>query len=128
MTDNESKELSEVKIIAETALKALDDKKALEPTILHVGKHTVLADYFVIATGTSNTHVRALADEVEFKINETLSIQPNHIEGMGGNTWMLLDYGSVVVHVFTKTARDFYKLDKLWADADTDIIKKDIKK
>jgi len=83
----------------------------------------VLADYFVICTGSSNTHVKSLADEVEYKTNELLGIQPNHIEGYSDNTWTLLDYGAVVVHIFTKEGREFYKLEKLWNDATARIIR-----
>lgn len=106
-----------VKELAELILTALDDKKGVDPTILEVGKHTVLADYFVICTGTSNTHVRALADEVAFQTEQKLGVKPGHIEGFSDNTWTLLDYGSVVVHVFTEEGREYYKLEKLWKDA-----------
>ena len=93
----------------------LDNKKGLDVTALEVGSQTILADYFVLATGTSNTHVRALADEVEFKLREELNVEPTHIEGASGNAWTLLDYGCVVIHVFTTQARDFYKLERLWS-------------
>lgn len=74
-----------------------------------------IADYFVIATGTSSTHVRSLADEVEEKLKAEEALQPR-VEGYRSNSWILLDYGNVVVHVFTQEARDFYDLDRLWAD------------
>lgn len=101
--------------IAKIAAEALDNKKGLDVSVLAVGKQTVLADYFVIATGTSSTHVRALADEAEFKLKEA-GYTCGHIEGHGD--WKLLDYHSVIIHVFTKEARDFYKLEKLWNDAE----------
>ena len=101
--------------IAKIAAEALDSKKGLDVNVLSVGKQTVLADYFVIATGTSSTHVKALADEAEFKLKEAGYVC-GHIEGHGD--WKLLDYHSVIVHVFTKEARDFYKLEKLWNDAE----------
>ena len=100
--------------IAETAYNALDSKKGMDVTLLEVSEQTILADYFVLATGTANTHVRALADEVEFKLKE-IGIEPMHIEGTSGNSWTLLDYGCVVVHIFTSQARDFYKLERLWS-------------
>lgn len=112
MTANEQKELAEK--IAQTAFKALDDKKGMDVQILDVVEHTSLADYFVIATGTSNTHVHALADEVEFRVKEALEISPLHVEGHRGNIWVLMDYGSVVVHLFTREGREFYNLEKLW--------------
>lgn len=105
----------QARAIAETAYNALDSKKGLDVTLLEVSEQTVLADYFVLATGTANTHVRALADEVEFKLKEELGVEPRHIEGTSGNSWTLLDYGCVVVHVFTSQARDFYKLERLWS-------------
>ena len=103
--------------IAEAAARILDAKKGIDVTTLEVGAQTVLADYFVLATGTSNTHVRALADEAEFKLNEELGVKPGHIEGGDGNSWILLDYGCVVIHIFTAQGREFYKLERLWKDA-----------
>jgi ribosome-associated protein len=116
MDDKKQKELA--KSIADLAYTTLDNKKGLDVTALEVGSQTILADYFVLATGTSNTHVRALADEVEFQLKEQLGVEPNHIEGAAGNAWTLLDYGSVVVNVFTSQARDFYKLERLWNGAE----------
>lgn len=103
--------------LAKLAAKALDDKKGQEIKLLRVTNVTVLADYFVIASGTSNTHVGALADEVDFKLGET-GIQPNRVEGAKGKSWILLDYGTVVVHVFYPETREFYALERLWADAE----------
>ena len=108
-------QIEQAKAIAETAAAALDNKKGMDVTVLEVGDQTILADYFVLATGTSNTHVRALADEVEFKLKEELGIEPSHIEGASGNAWTLLDYGCVVINIFTSQARDFYKLERLWS-------------
>jgi len=115
---NENMQKEQAKAIAEIANATLDNKKGMDVTMLSVGDQTILADYFVLATGTSNTHVRALADEVEFQLKEQLGIAPNHIEGNGGNTWTLLDYGCVVIHIFTQQARDFYKLERLWNGAE----------
>lgn len=102
------------KAIADLAAATLDNKKGMDVKLLAVGDQTILADYFVLATGTSNTHVRALADEVEFKLKEELQVEPSHIEGASGNAWTLLDYGCVVINIFTAQARDFYKLERLW--------------
>ncbi len=101
--------------IAKLAHTALEDKKGVDVNTLAVADKTVLADYFVIATGTSSTHVKALADEAEFKLKEA-GYTCGHTEGHG--EWILLDYHSVIVHVFTKAAREFYKLEKLWSGAD----------
>lgn len=111
---NETMQKENAKAIAELASATLDNKKGLDVTVLEVGDQTILADYFVLATGTSNTHVRALADEVEFKLKEELGVEPNHIEGASGNAWTLLDYGCVVINIFTAQAREFYKLERLW--------------
>ena len=100
--------------IASVAQAALDSKNGQNISAIHVAKQTVLADWFVLATGTSNTHINTLADEVEFKVKEELGIDPIRTEGRGNNMWILVDYGSVIVHVFTKEGREFYKLDKLW--------------
>ncbi len=109
----------EVTELAETIKAILEEKKAVDVSILHIGDHSVLADYFVIATGTSNTHIRSLSGEVEFGIKEKLNIEPARIEGVDNNAWVLLDYHSVIVHIFTRDAREFYKLDKLWAGSDS---------
>ncbi|MBQ7399636.1 MAG: ribosome silencing factor [Clostridia bacterium] len=103
------------KEIALKAAKALDEKKARDIKILYVNEQTIIADYFVIAAGTSRTQVNALADEVEYKLGLE-GIKPAKIEGRGQGTWVLLDYDSVLVHVFNPQSRDFYNLEKLWAD------------
>ncbi len=115
---NENMQKETAKKIADVAATTLDNKKGIDVTTLEVGDQTILADYFVLATGTSNTHVRALADEVEFQLKEQLGVTPNHIEGSAGNAWTLLDYGCVVVNIFTSQAREFYKLEKLWNGAE----------
>lgn len=114
MENRQEQAVKDAAVMAKIAADALDSKKGLDVTVLAVGKQTVLADYFVIATGTSSTHVKALADEVEFKLKEA-GFECGHVEGHGD--WKLLDYHSVIVHVFTKEAREFYKLEKLWNDA-----------
>ena len=118
MISNDKKQKKDAHTLAELIAGALDGKKGSDISVLEVGKHTILADYFVIATGTSNTHVKALRDECEYITKEKPALVPAHIEGYNNDTWTLLDYGSVVVHIFTKDGRDFYKLEKLWKDAD----------
>ncbi len=95
----------------------LDAKKGADVKVLHIGEKTVLADYFVICTGNSTTQVKALADEVEYRIG-TRGVDPAHVEGRDNGSWSLLDYSSVIVHVFSREARDFYNLEKLWGDAE----------
>ena len=101
--------------ILNIAANALNNKKAKQLKALKIDDLTTLADYFVIATATSSTHVRALADEVEEKLKEQ-TVEPHHIEGKTTG-WIVLDYVSVIVHVFTPTEREFYNLDSMWSDA-----------
>ena len=103
--------------LAKEAAKILDDKKAIDLKIIGIKDISVLADYFVLATGTSSTHVKSLADEVEFKLKQ-LGKSPEHVDGYRSNSWVLLDYSSVIVHVFTSDAREFYNLDRLWQDGE----------
>ena len=98
--------------IIEIAVKALDSKKAKDIDAIKIGDLTIIADYFLIASGTSSTQVKALADEVEFKLSEA-GVEPDHIEGRATG-WILLDYGSVVVHVFHEETRHFYDLERHW--------------
>jgi ribosome-associated protein len=121
MTEN-NEQVMKAYELAKVIAAALEDKKGIDISILEVGKQTVLADYFVICTGTSNTHVKALADEAEFKTGEQLGVKPNHIEGFSNNIWTLMDYGTVIVHIFTKEGREFYKLEKLWKEASAEVI------
>ena len=95
--------------------KAISSKKGLDIQVIEIGDISVLADYMVIATGTSSTHVKALADEVEYKLDEA-GISVSHIEGYRSNSWILLDYVDVIVNVFSDEAREFYDLDRLWQD------------
>ena len=104
--------------LAAQAVRSLDAKKAEDLRVIGIHDISVLADYFVLASGTSGTHVKTLADEVEFRLWEA-GVKPGHTEGYRSNTWILLDYGSVVVHVFTAESRKFYDLDRLWQDGKT---------
>ena len=108
--------------------KALDAKKGVDIKLLRIDRVSSLADYFIICTGTSNTHVKTLCDYAELAL-ENCGEQLLGREGHRGNSWELLDFGSVVVHVFTDEARKFYDLERLWADAEqidlTDIVMPD---
>lgn len=99
-----------------TAVKALDSKKGKDIRVLYTADQTTLADYFIICNGTSNTQVKALADAVEEAMSQQ-GEEPHHVEGHRGGQWTLLDYSSVVIHVFTEEAREFYSLERLWSDA-----------
>ena len=105
------------KEIAIAVTKALDEKKGMNIKLLKIDEVSSLADYFLICTGTSNTHVRTLCDYAEYTL-EQLGEPMLGREGHRGNSWELLDYGSIVVHVFTQEAREFYSLERLWADAE----------
>ena len=97
------------------AVKALDSKHAEDIRVIGIGDLTIIADYFVIADGTSSTQLRALADEVEFQLKE-LGKAPERIQGNSQSNWIVLDYGDFVVHIFYKETRDFYNLERLWRD------------
>ena len=105
------------KTIAYNVTKALDEKKGMDIKLLKIDRVSSLADYFLICTGTSNTHVRSLCDAAEFALEQ---IGENKLsrEGHRGNTWEVLDFGCVVIHIFTEDARKFYDLERLWADAE----------
>lgn len=107
--------MTEIEQILDTAVKTLYKKKGRDIQILRVDDVTVMADYFVICTGMSNTQIKALAGDTEFELSK-LGFEPLHTEGYGNSTWVLLDYGSVIIHVFYKDAREYYKLERLWAD------------
>ena len=105
------------KEMALAAAKALDSKKGRDIKVLEIDKITTLADYFVIASGTSSTHVKSLAEEVEFQFKEK-GVAPIRTEGFNTQNWFILDYANVIVHVFSPDARDYYDLDHLWADGE----------
>ena len=105
------------KEVAYTVTKALDEKKGMDIQLLRINEVSSLADYFLICTGTSNTHVRTLCDYAEHVMEEMGEPMLGR-EGHRGNSWELLDFGSIVVHVFTQEAREFYALERLWADAE----------
>lgn len=95
--------------------KAISSKKGLDIKLIEIGDISSLSDYMVIATGTSSTHVKAIADEVEYQLDNA-GISVSHIEGYRSNSWILLDYVDVIVHIFSDEARDFYDLERLWQD------------
>ena len=106
----------EANMTVEKIVKVLDNKKAEEIKVIKISELTVMADYFIIANGTSNTHVRALAEEVEAELSD-VGVEPRSIEGRATG-WILLDYSDVVVHVFTARDREYYNLERLWQDGE----------
>ena len=108
--------MNTVKDIALTAAKALDAKKGIDLKLLEITDISVLADYFLICTGSSNTHVKSLSDAVE-EAMDAIGEPAIRREGHRSGTWVLLDFGSLIVHVFTSETRKFYDLERLWSDA-----------
>ena len=104
------------KEIAILAAKALDSKKGEDIKVMEVTALTTLADYFVICTGASSAQINALCGAVEKAMKEQAGEDPLRREGYRDGTWVLLDYGCVVVHVFSAEAREFYSLERLWHD------------
>ena len=102
--------------IARAIAEVMDDMKAHDIKILRVSEKTAMTDYFVTCSGTSNTQIRAISGEIEYKLGER-GLQPLHIEGYETGTWIAIDYAHVIVHIFSKDQREFYKLEKLWGDA-----------
>ena len=104
------------KEIAAVAAKAMDSKKGADISVLDINRLTTLGDYFVICTGASGTQIRAIADEVT-RLLEEKGVKPLHIEGYASSSWVLIDFGTVVAHIFHRETREFYGLERLWADA-----------
>ena len=104
---------ADAKELAEAIAEVLDSKKGTDIQVVHVADKTVIAEYFVLCSGNTSTHIKALVDEVEFKIGQR-DLLPYHVEGKDNNAWIVMDYSHVLVHVFTHEARDFYNLEKLY--------------
>jgi len=102
-------------ILVQQIADLLDDKKAENVVVLDISRLTVLADYFVIASGRSELHVDALYDELNKSLSQK-NIFPKHIDK--GKRWIVLDYGDIIVHIFHHEERSFYNLERLWADAE----------
>lgn len=101
---------------AKLAVRALSDKQASDIRLLKTEELTVLTDYFIICTANSAPHVRTLYDEVDKRLSMA-GMPPIRREGLRNSNWLLLDFGSVVVHIFQKETRAFYNLERLWTDA-----------
>jgi len=110
-----SLENAEAGELAEAIADVLDSKKGRDIKVLHVEDKTVIAEYFVLCTGNSSTQIKALAGEVEYRL-EQRGLSPYGIEGRDNNSWLVLDYSNVIVHIFSRESREFYNLDKLYAD------------
>lgn len=112
---NEAKNnLNEPRTLAEFCVKALDAKSASDIRLFYVEEQTIVADYYVICCGRSTTHVSALADELEYRAGLHGKMLAR-VDGRNSGTWVLMDFGNVLVHIFTRDTRDFYKLEKLYS-------------
>lgn len=101
----------------EKIVRILDEKKAQDIQAIGITNLSIIADYFIIATGTSTTQVKSLADEVEFQLSQ-LGVEPRGVEGVRSASWIVLDYSDIVVHVFYRDTRAEYQLERLWADGE----------
>ncbi len=104
--------------IAKTLVHVLDMKKGRDIKLLRIADHTIIADYFVICGGTSNTNIKALAGEAEYKLEQS-GVKSLRIDGYSEGEWVAIDFGCVIVHIMNRENRDFYKLEKLWGDAES---------
>ena len=107
----------EAKELVRQIAASLDKHKAADIRVIGVTDITSIADYFVIAAGTSSTQVKMLADEVDYQLGEK-GVQPHRVEGYHSENWIILDYTDVIVHIFHEDTREFYDLERLWADGE----------
>lgn len=110
------RDISDSEILA-CGVGTLDEKKAQDIKVIKIQDLSIIANYFLLATGTSSTQVKALADEVEFRLSG-LGLEPRRTEGYQGASWIILDYIDVIVHIFHKETREFYDLERLWQDGE----------
>lgn len=111
-------QISESAATVDRIVQLITDKKGNDIAVIDLRKVTSVADFFVIATGNSNVHVKAIADEVREKLRNELRIHPWHVEGEAGQRWILIDYVDIVVHVFDRQTREYYDIEGLYRDAD----------
>ena len=116
MTETQNTVVTALPTELKKMLKILDSKKAKDITLLEISAQTVIADYFLICEGTSNTHIRSLAGELEYQLSLD-GRAPSHMEGYEDGNWILVDFGSIVVHLFNRETRNYYHLEKLWQEA-----------
>lgn len=111
-----TKEASEE--LANWVVKGMQEKKAQEIVVMDLrGVHNAFTDFFVVCSGTSDTQIEAIADSVDKEVWESAKIHVHAVEGKANREWILMDYYDVIVHVFLKDKRDFFKLEELWGDA-----------
>ena len=106
---------ADARTLADAIAQVLDSKKGRDIKVVYVEDKTVIAEYFVLCTGNSSTQIKALAGEVEYRIG-LRGVNAYGVEGRDNNSWLILDYSNVIVHIFSRESREFYNLDKLYAD------------
>ena len=117
-TENkEVKNIPTTEELMEQCVRIADDRKAANIVSLNVSEFSSLADYYVLCTGTSEPHLKAIIDSIGREIKKQYSIAPTRIDGTATSHWMLMDYGNVMIHAMTEEARDLYNLENLWGDA-----------
>ncbi len=104
---------ADAEVLANAIAEVLDSKKGFDIQVIPVADKTVIAEYFVVCSGNTSTHIKSLVDEVEYKIG-LRELLPYHVEGKDNNSWIIMDYSHVIVHVFTREAREFYNIEKLY--------------
>jgi ribosome-associated protein len=109
--------LQEIPAEISTVVEAAEDKKALDVLVLRLSALTAFTDYFVICSGNSSRQIQAISDEIELRLKRQ-GTPPFNIEGYNNAEWVLMDYGSFVVHIFSGQSRNFYDLERLWRDAE----------
>lgn len=106
-----------VKELAAICCQALDDKKAIDLKVIDITKVTPIADYFVIASGANENQVQAMADNVDQEMGKA-GCEVKQVEGYQGASWILMDFGDIVVHIFDEESRKFYDLERIWRDGE----------
>lgn len=113
-----TKQVNQSQIIRDVAIKGIQELKGEDVVCIDMSVvENAVCEYFIICTGTSNTHVNAIAESVKDEVRTAIDEKPWHSEGFGNAEWVILDYINTVVHVFKEEAREFYNLEGLWADA-----------
>ncbi len=100
------------------AYRALDDKMGIDIKVIDISSLSPIADYFVVASASNSSQLRAMADFVEEELHKKCNIEKTHIEGAQTKSWVLLDFRDIVVHLFNEEDREFYNIERIWADAE----------
>jgi ribosome-associated protein len=108
---------TETEFLVDRIVHYIQEKKGEEIVVLDLREVTDITDFFIISSGTSNTHLKAIADEIREKIKDEVNVIPWHVEGYEVQKWILIDFVDVVVHIFTPDTREYYSLERLWDDA-----------